>query len=221
MIRNLKALGVALVAMAALGAVIASGASAQFTAAEYPASLTGNQIGGGHSFETAAGTLTCTTAHFTGTLSGKSPEVTIEPEYTGCAVTSGPLTGAPVTVTMNGCDYLFTQSGTVTSDTAEDIVHLICPGSNKIQIHVYTNATKHAEGVSLCSYTVGPQTIGNIHYENHTPNVITVEARASNVAITRDGSILCGAASQTAVYRGNTEVTAKNGAGEPINGDIG
>jgi hypothetical protein len=223
MIRNAKAMGLALVAMLAIGAMSASAASAEvgeFTAEEYPASMTAVQIEGGHSFTTAAGTLTCENAHFEGTLPAAQNDLNVTPEYTGCEVETGPLAGAPVTVTNNGCTYTFTVTTTVIEDTAEGLVHLIC-GSTPMQVHIYANHTKHTNGEILCTYTIGSQTINNIHYENHTPEVVTVEARGSTVAIQRDGSILCGAANQNATYNGNTETTATNEEGEAIGGHVG
>ena len=106
MIRNLKALGLAFVAMLAMSAVAASAAQASvnptFTAAEYPATLdaTGNQF---ETFTAFNSEVTCKHAKFHGSLAAASHELKVTPEYKECHAIGIPnVPVAPVTVTHNG-----------------------------------------------------------------------------------------------------------------------
>ena len=79
MIRKLKTLSVTLFAVLALTAVSASAASAasaaSYTASSYPTTATGESQKGNDVFTTEAGTVVCK-AHFEGTLSAASSDLT-------------------------------------------------------------------------------------------------------------------------------------------------
>ncbi len=135
---------------------IASGASAapgHFTANFYPSHLQGTPIKGKANSITASGTTTeCSSSLFTGDLTAKATELTLEPSFTGC------LRGAePQTITWNGCDYVF-RSGEGTESEFPVTVDLKCPIGKQIEVHGYASATKHGEVVSNCTFTVGGQT---------------------------------------------------------------
>jgi hypothetical protein len=129
MTRNLKTLGLALVAAMAMTALTASAANAQFEADKVPVTLTAGQTTQ-HVFETAEGDVTCTTAEFHGEQN-ETPvtEVTITPVYTDCeaAGLEAEITGfghygeseGPETV-ANPCDYVFHADGTVDLVCGED-----------------------------------------------------------------------------------------------------
>ena len=108
MIRNLKVLGLALVAVLALGAMAASAAYA-----EEPAELTtegtvlsGSQSGT-HKFIANGNEVTCKTATFTGTTKNGDREPTVKPTYNECHIIIGFTFNA--TVTNQGCSYKFTD----------------------------------------------------------------------------------------------------------------
>ena len=87
MIRNLKALGLAVVAVLAMTALAAPASqAASFTAASYTATLEGEQLAAeSHVFTLAGGrTVTCTSAKFKGTLAAPSSTATITPTYSSC-----------------------------------------------------------------------------------------------------------------------------------------
>jgi hypothetical protein len=160
MTQKLKALGLALVAVFAMSAVVASAAQAsnfQSGTGTYPTTVTGEEISGPvtgvtvlkHEFKTALGVIKCTPAEFTGTLTAASTQFTVAPTYgnttagTGCTIagTAGPV------VHMNGCDYLFT-AGTTASGVTPISTHLVCPEGKHIVVTVKTG----------CEDTIFPQT---------------------------------------------------------------
>jgi len=160
MTRLLKALGIAMSAMAML-AVMASAAHAAtgtLTAQQYPATITGGQLPGA-SFDIANRNVECGTSDLTATLLGPTDPVTFKPIYGGCISNPGAL---PVTITMNGCDYVVGVSkpgttGIVPPTTGRMDAWLNCPAGQQLEIHIYENAAKHAENISTCTYDVGPQ----------------------------------------------------------------
>jgi hypothetical protein len=156
MIRNLKALGLALVAALALGAMGASAAQATIGNAQ----LT---IEGGSGFihgkdevamqYTRNGRVkTCATGHYkSSTVTSGDTSITVTPEYSNCT-----SAGLPATVTTNGCSYILT----LTADpghTFTAITHISCPPGKVIETHIYSSAHNHATGLSLCTYHVGAQ----------------------------------------------------------------
>ncbi|HEY3435313.1 MAG TPA: hypothetical protein VGK41_06645 [Solirubrobacterales bacterium] len=160
--RKLKALGLAMGAMAALVAVMAPAAQAQtgvLTAQQFPAIVTGEQAPG-VSFDIGEPPLqqiTCN-ARLDATLVGPTDPVTFTPTYGPCL--SDPA-GTPTTVTLNGCDYLvgFTKPGTTGwgPTTGAMQAWINCPVGQQIEIHVYENSVRHQENVSTCTYDIAPQ----------------------------------------------------------------
>lgn len=156
MIRNLKALGLTLVAVFAMSAVVASAAQATAgTLTTFPAgktvygtaeqtgehllALTDHPINGGFN------SLRCKRVTFSGTagVSTGATSIAVHPAYSECAAF-----GQLVTISTNGCEYVF-KTGTPTADglgwhTTTDIV---CSGANVIKIVTGT-----------CEVHIGPQT---------------------------------------------------------------
>jgi hypothetical protein len=107
MIRNLKVLGLALVAVLAMSAVVASAAMAQngLITSDGPVTLTGSETGANTNFWDAFGLqLTCpgstTVGHKVGTsepIPSGSSEITATPNYKNCVVSG---LNWPATVTM-------------------------------------------------------------------------------------------------------------------------
>lgn len=146
--RNLKVLGVALLAMFSLSAMLASAASAddQVTAEEYPATLTGSRHSGTDTLVTTAGNISCTTANYHGTLAKASTTVTVTPSYSGCTAF-----GFPAVIDMNGCDYeLHMTAGEGTEAGAT----VLCPAGQEITV------TAISAGTTKCTVHVKPQTVG-------------------------------------------------------------
>lgn len=101
--RYLKTLGLAIVAMFAMGAVMATAASAQqgvFTT-DGPATITGEEDPENPLVFAAGLGITCETEEFHAELSSASEDLTLFPNYELCS--APPFGGA--TVDMTGCDF--------------------------------------------------------------------------------------------------------------------
>lgn len=216
--RKLKMLGLALVAVMAMSAVAASGASAlQFTAASYPVVVSGEQTAGNtHVFTYAGREVTCNNAKFDaiGKEAGPSNEVDVTPTYSDChAIVLG--NKLPATVFHNECKYNFTVGASLSGNE----VHVICPAGKSIEIGVYSDA---AHSTQVCRYAVGSQAVGGITYSNMATDATV--ATNSNVAATRLAGTLatCGGATATATYVSKeSTVTGATEAGAPVNVDVG
>jgi hypothetical protein len=238
MTRSLKALGLAMVAMLALGAVLASAASAapKLTSAsnEYPVVLEGSQSTK-HKFTLPGNrTFECTTVKFVGEIKSKAEaetsKATVAPTYEGCTAT---ILGNidPVTVTLNGCTYQLSLTEEAASAGYEyaGAVKIQCPAGKSIEVHVWENTTKHTNNeATLCTYSIGEQgPLTKIDYKLNEKNANgeattgNINATVANIATTRVSGTLtnCGAASQVATYEGDTLVEGFHN-GEMIKGII-
>jgi hypothetical protein len=132
MIRNLKAFGLAVVAVFAMSALAASASQASvFHADVEPVSFQGEQVVQ-HVFkiwdaETKnTTTVTCKVAKFAGTnLTKTSSTATLEATYETCK-----LAGLAADVNMNGCKYIFHTSATALTAT----VDVSCPVGANIKV---------------------------------------------------------------------------------------
>lgn len=164
MIRNLKATGLALVAVLALSAVASSSASAGKLTSDGPVTLTSTLTGAenANGFIGFGGQILCSKAVYTAHKYNVTPHVfipsgessiTLTPNYGTCKYTNGPTTFI-TTVDMNGCDlalHLEEQVGLFEFKTKTTIV---CPTGQHITITFFTTAAKHTGGQSFCHITV-------------------------------------------------------------------
>jgi hypothetical protein len=171
--RKLKTLGLALVAVLAMSAVVASAASAaNFTATKYPTTFTAESAKGNDTFKTEAGTVECK-AHFSGTLSAASEKVLVIPKYTECVAFG--LT-AEVTVPV-GCAFEVA--------TNQSVKITLISGSSCSGLVVHSGT---------CTTVIKPQ--GPLNKMDLTNNAattdITVQATVTGIAyeVTQDG-FLC------------------------------
>jgi hypothetical protein len=165
--RNLKksvALAVAVLALSAIAASSASAAEAQFTY-----SATGTLVGSAENhqtFTTNGGTVTCSNAATTGTIAKilfTQQHVTVK--Y------GGPCTAFGfATVDISDATYLFTAK------TGEN-VHVL----NTISI------TPTFFGASMCTVSVGPQTLSTVDYANVGTTKVTVNATVAGIKYTTTG----------------------------------
>jgi hypothetical protein len=194
-----KVITLAVSAMA-LFAVTASAAHAEtgaLTAAEYPAIITGQQ-GAGALFDIGNRNVECATSDLNGTIFGPSDPVTLVPIYANCVSNPG---ATPVTITTNGCDYLFGVSRPGTTGTPATTgklqAWLNCPAGKQLEIHVYQNAAQHAANVSTCTYDIpsqGPVPGGIYH---NTPGAVPPDILATvnatfNALNTIGPAFICG-----------------------------
>jgi hypothetical protein len=213
MIRNLKALGLAVVAVLAMSAVVASAAQAEagtVTAEKYPVTLTGSQVGTNELVVgNGARRVSCATANAHGTLAAASTSLTLTPSYSTCTSTGG----LPVTVTVNGCDYNLAPTK-VTATTG----NVICPAGKQLVVDVYATAAKHTENVRACEYQIGEQkglSAGEYHLEGAgTTREITATLNVTNIVTknTIGSKLLCGLAAGetgTSVLTGTQTLTGE------------
>jgi hypothetical protein len=236
MTRNLKALGLCLVAVFAISAMAASAASANsnpltWTPSQYPAALTLDTLTPQVYTTSSGAQVSCTTVEGHATIKepgvGDTNLTVTDINYTGCTAKVGANT-LPMTFNMTGCHYLF--HGGV-EDAAghfkEGTVDLTCPaGVTGPDLVIYSNAANHAAGTALCTLTWSTFTNGKeITYQNEagSPNSVRLVLKEVVTPVTRDGSILCGSPA-TAKFNGEIRVTAyedlgTNASGTPIEGN--
>jgi len=126
MIRKFKTLGLAMVAVLAMSAFVASAAQAQYTASSYPTTAKATSEVGNDVFTTEGGTVECK-SEFEGTLSEASSLLTVKATYTSCKA----FGFVSASVNMNGCAYVFEQDGensTLSTATVE------CAGNASITV---------------------------------------------------------------------------------------
>ena len=232
MIRNLKTLGLALLAMSALSV----GAPAAAQALESPifeidaageATLTGEQVEVGshkdHTFTLSSGRgFTCNVAKFEGTAVNGTNELTLTPTYDEC-FSNGTQ---PTTVTTNGCKYRLSGGSLVDAHSIKEAeVHLVCPEGSELEIHVYSSHNNHTEGTILCTYKVAPFTNETANAYQNTTNArhdVDVTTTVSGIAVKRVGgsALVCGNQNQTAVYTGATTLRAYKDAAHKEQADL-
>jgi hypothetical protein len=235
MIRNLKALGLALVAVFAMGALSASSASAVTdvvtTEGGTPALLTGVAT------HTPAGTadvfsipsanknFKCTTAKFAATVKNGDTSVTVDVEYTGkleatphgtpCNSSLGDLT-----YDMNGCDYNLSGNTNGTDPKEAGSVHAkvwITCGAKPIEV------TGPGATISIPAQTPteGGVTYTNVANHSGGKGAITVKSTITGITYTCAPAFACGLVGipthgNDATYNGHvimTGFTDNNAAG--------
>jgi hypothetical protein len=210
MIRNLKALGLALVAVFALSAMGASAASAQKNGVI--TSSSNYWLHGADEIETnpkltAFGGTTACDATYTGgklnatnkvtghheALASGASIVTISPHYTNCKG-NGVL---PETVTMNGCDYVLRIGETIGVDLYSVTADLVCPAGKEVTIDIYLNAESHAVHPLVPDCTIhipGQVGLGGATLLDETNGKLTLGGTVKKIKSTRTAGP-CGALS--------------------------
>lgn len=221
MVRNSKVLGLALVAALALCAVAASAAIAKFDSEAEVTTLHGAQSTT-HQFTVSAGTITCSTATFTGTQTGAwngssytAEDITINPTYEKCVGLGESH------VNMNGCQYTLTAGETSEEGTrVGGEVHIICPESKQIEVT--------GTGFSgLCRVTVPAQTptTNKLTYHNQgsgSTRAVNVEAAIGGIHYTQHGIFCPGNGFNSTrsftngTYTGNTLTKGTNAGGTQV-----
>jgi hypothetical protein len=221
MIRNLKALGLALVAVFAFAAITSSAAQAtvQFTGYETPGvthvhtilkGTTENIEPFSETYTTAIGKIHCHVTYEATSLTGIDTELTVKvtkltkPEETSvedCITTIG-TTKFTTHVRYNGCDYQFTNPKKLKADEYTGTIDVKCPEGKEIEVEI----TKLNEAVKKCLLKVPGgaknENLGHIIYRNERKPVgethVTVEstiskANGKGITYTTEGGILnCG-----------------------------
>jgi hypothetical protein len=171
MTRNLKALGLALLSICAMGAVMAQGASAtevkhQFHSDGLETIITGINVGKDKFQVGSAGTVECGKTQTEATQTAEkevssgtfeSDTLTVIPHYSECT-----FGGQPATVTFNHCAYVF-DSDTTDGNPDGSLhanVEIECSGGSEIEVDT-----------SLCTITIAAQTVKHaVRYEKDLLN---------------------------------------------------
>jgi hypothetical protein len=204
MIRKLKVLGLALVAIFAMSAMAASAASAA-TPGEFTS--TGNVTVTGTGTETfifEPGQIdTCTSDHtvmpqnttpwgFFNPGAGLTT-LTDQTHFSNCVASVG-VQKLPATYTTNGCDELWhigeTRVGTTEYEATLDIV---CGAGEAIETHVYE---KSPDVTSICTYKIPAQTGLKGAILRNNAGKIEITGTITGITMTRTG-VLCGGTKET------------------------
>lgn len=219
--RKFKAVGLGLLSALAISAFVASSAFSNIEAHTGGHFTTDGPLPvqlHGHSNETHKGhlnafgqTVTCTETYSGTQAAATATQQTIIPTYTNC------LSGAnPVTVNMNGCDYLFTIRDTNASTLHND-VHFVCPQGAKAEV---------SRNDGSCNITFPPQTVTNgVTYTTTTVNgkhAITADITAQNLTYEKHGACVFLAPFGTgphvgASLTGSATLAGTSSLGEPTN----
>lgn len=196
MIRNLKTLGFALVAVFALSAMAASAASAQgkFTS-DGPVTFKATETGpaGSNAFTAFGVTVECGGTTYTGHAYNVTPHTfipsgvstaTLTPKYPECI---SKLNKWPTTVDMNGCDFVVHLGATTDKvDTYGLTLDVVCPAGKEMTVTFFTTEADHVNGTPFCIWHIQPQTgLTGLHATDTTSGHITIAGAVKNVHITR------------------------------------
>ena len=240
MIRNLKALGLALVAVFAFSAIAASGASAQqgaLTAAE-PVTLVGEETKEATTFDNAltafpvegvTGKTHCPLSTITGHKAEATPqpevheliepptsEITLTPHYKNCVTEDAKKNKFSTTVDMNGCDYLLTIGETTEKEGTYGVeVHIVCPEGKFIQVTLFSSSS---HSLKVCTLTVTSTTpTSEAHVTNiaGVPDDLEIVGTFTNIHVDKGG--LCGSGTdEKGVFHIDATVKGFNEAGKQI-----
>jgi hypothetical protein len=220
--RNLKILGLALVAMLAMSAVGASMASADDLTSEVVGAVQlhgTNEPAEPDSFVTTAGTVTCQEVTYNiGTISVPATSVTATPVYETLAKNGThncKFLGLPATIHTEGCDFVFTVTGG-TSTVGDAAVK--CPAGKAITV------TAISAGTLKCSVSVSEQTLSSaaepdpvtgVNIGAGTTREVTLKVSYKGLKYTHTagtGLGACTSGSGTGTFNGKGVVTAQNDA---------
>jgi hypothetical protein len=194
MIRNLKVLGLALVAVFAMGAVVASAASAQqgMLTSDGPVLLDGTEISGETNALTAFGSvLSCPGSTYLGEAVGGGPiesgatQGTIVPFFNNSTCNSG---GLKITISTNGCDVIFTSGEKIAENEYSGTGELTCPAGKTVDAEVFLSSSN--ENIKACTIVGSPQEGSGTGTLTNTAEGAEVRGTVTGIHATESG--LCG-----------------------------
>jgi len=211
--RRLKGLGLAMLAVLAMGSVAAQGAQGAtpglLTAEAYPATLSGTQLNT-HIFTlTGLGTaFECEVTKLSGSLASPgSSTVTVTPTYEKCK-----WFGQSLTYDVEGCDFLI-HIGETSGSNYSGTTDIVCPVGKVIKL------TSGIVG-NRCEIQIGPQTgLGKVEGINKAGPPKDVELKLSLTGITykvtKDEGVCAlskvGETFKDGDYSGNVTLTGSSG----------
>jgi hypothetical protein len=155
MTRPLRTLGLTIVAaVAALTISVSAAQAGEFTAEEYPATMTGTQLTA-HKFGFTNYSVTCNSTTFHGQLMGASETLTVGASYKQCSSNAGNA----VTVNMTGCDYVLGAAETLGENEVDGRLDITCPAGARIDFN---------DAVTGCAIRILPQVqLTTLKYTDH------------------------------------------------------
>lgn len=221
MIRNFKALGLALVAIFAMSAMVASSASAQGKlTSDGPVTLDITETGveTANSLEAFGGTTVCPGTTYTGHAYNVTPHGLIASGATTATITphykqeNCRASGNPATVITTGCDFVFHLGASTGVDKFAVTTDVVCPPEVAgIHVQVFSSTT---ESTKICELTVKPQTgLSGVSVEtttNASPHDLDIVGTFQNIHVSRSGAcLLDGKGSTTTTGKFNIDATVK------------
>jgi hypothetical protein len=206
MVRNLKSLGLIILAAFALSALAASAAQAEkYTAEKYPATLSG--AASTHTLNFEGHKYECAKTTFSGELKEASESVKLTPTYSEC--TMGGKKGITIATCKKGLIHFDFVKSTFTS-CEEGYVHIV---------RVFKTGTEEVE----CEYEVGlisGEELTHNNLEGTQGIELTWNIKGITYKLLQGGLLVCGPAEGKATYTGTSVISATN-EGKAIKFDIG
>jgi hypothetical protein len=213
--RKLKTMGIALIAVFALTAVVASAAQASefgwasgTTKIERSANTVQKfNVPGIGSFECNEVVAFATGLTGTGAASVTTDKGSLTYNDTTKGSDKCPASLGTATIATNECQYVFTPGTSTGTGTSSGFVDIVCPTGKSIEVNVS----------GLCLVKVGPQTgLGPVAYSTNAgpPTSVTITPNVTNIAWSTAPKSLCGTHSgTTATYTGDVTVIGTNSGG--------
>lgn len=169
----------------------------------YPIDVSGGQVPAEPHAITLVGNrvLKCASVDLSGQLTSASSALALAPQFTDCVIEVSNVK-LPATVNVGSCGYGVNTAGSL---------DITCQNEGDgIVITSYQNATKQAEGKSMCVYRVGPQSgLTSVTNSNVGAGVeagVKVQLGIAKLPYTRTSgnAVNCGEASANASYSGSS-----------------
>jgi hypothetical protein len=197
--RKFRIAGLALLACCAVSALGPTQSQAgEFTAGEFPATITGQQVGA-HFFTTELGVMICNVG-FHGVLEEAAETLTITPKFTGCTVA-----GIETDVSNNGCDFRFRAGNTLQEHEVSGSLDIVCPEGAAIDFGVTS--------MMGCHLTVPAQNgLGAVKYTDQTmPNDADFDFNIEGMVYKLDAGCPAAGVHGNGEYFGTSTVKADHG----------
>ncbi len=203
MIRNLKTLALALIAVFTMSAVAASAASAVgMLTSDGPVTQDATEIGGAGKNGLAAfgSTIECPGSTYLGHKYNVTPHQLIEVPATTATITPNYASCSDgthkITVTLNGCDFVFHSGETVGEDEYAQTIDLVCPPGKMLELHTYLSANN--SNTLICTFKDKPQTgLTGPTIRSDTANEdLVIEGAVTGFHVEKEG--LCGSGTTNA-----------------------
>lgn len=203
--RNVKVLGLALVAMFAMSAATATAASADdFTAEKYPATLTGSNTTANDQLVLTTGIVNCKKSTYTATVSAATTSVSVTPSYSECTAF-----GFPSAIDTNGCKYIFNVGAGTTGDAdisceAGKSITFTAIGAGTVKCTIHITSQSYIAGAVTYSNT-GSGTTREMGIEVSLSGIDYSHTKGTGIGACTAGSATNGTVSAAALVTGEED----------------